>query len=144
MGNRASAEEYFKYMKNMLKLADISVRSENDVKKSILCQLIFSKIIYAFQNIFSKEFQKKISNKYVINKKLLTEGFLNNNFLLDFIYNNNIDALLILFKDVYVIKTHTQKGKSYEVICINPLKKWHVKKRKDNSEKKQKNKVNTE
>ncbi len=131
-------------MKNNLKLSDISLRTENDVKKSIICQLIFSKIVYAFQNIFSKEFQKNTSDKYVINKTLLTEGFLNNNFLLDFIYNSNIDAILILFKNAYVKKTHTQKGKSYEVICINPLKKWHVKKRKDNAEKKQKNKVNTE
>ena len=101
---RWEIEEHFKYMKNTLTLGDISLKSELKIKKTILCGLIFSKIVFALCNIFSNNTACK-SGKYVINKKLITHGLVNSNML-------------------------ARRGKKYEKKCNNPNKKWHEKARK--------------
>ena len=61
------------------------------------------------QNLFTKEYNKKKNNKYVLNKTLLTNGFINSNFLYDI--SVNIESIFSIFKNAYIKFTHTQKGK---------------------------------
>ena len=131
-------------------LGDISLKSELKIKKTILCGLIFSKIVFALSNIFSNNTACK-SGKYVINKKLITHGLVNSNMLLNFLYEIDIYANIELFIYEYVKTTHTRRslaltlcphsgqserwglarrGKKYEKKCNNPNKKWHEKARK--------------
>lgn len=58
---------------------------------------------------------------------MIANGIFNTDFLLNFIYNNDIEKAIEIFEFNYIKVTHTQRGKSYPIKCISPVYKSYLK-----------------
>ena len=120
---RWGVEEYYKYMKHTLRLGDILAKKELVVKKMILCNLIVSKLTYRITGIYSKNIKNK---KRTLNKKKLTFGLINSQFIFKMLYNKgDLHRELQIFKTVYIEMQITQIGKSYPRETNNPDKQTY-------------------
>lgn len=125
---RWEIEEYFsilsQFIKKNMKLEHMKLKKESSIRRSINIQFLMSSIVYFIQNLYADRCKSK---KYVINKSMIVEGIFNSPFLLNFIYNNDIEKTIDIFERNYIKITHTQKGKSYPIKCINPIYKSYLK-----------------
>jgi hypothetical protein len=128
---RWGVEEYYaacpaggaEYMKHTLRLGDILAKKELVVKKMILCNLIVSKLTYRITGIYSKNIKNK---KRTLNKKKLTFGLINSQFIFKMLYNKgDLHRELQIFKTVYIEMQITQIGKSYPRETNNPDKQTY-------------------
>ena len=62
--------------------------------------------------------KKRIEYSLERNKSLIVDAIFNTDFLLNIIYNKDIDKAVEIFEKYFIKLTHTQKGKSYEIKCI--------------------------
>lgn len=122
--DRWSSEEYYKYLKRNMKLAQINEKREKDIRKTILSHLIVSQLTFMFANINKK---KKNQNK-IVNKTTLTVG-LYDKFLYKFFKNLKFTKYFLLnFMKIYVKYIRTNKGKSFDHTCKRPNFRWYFKK----------------
>ena len=117
MGNRRIFRSCEKFSKTYLKLDHIKQTNEIDIHKNIEYELfisIYIKFVYYLYNLFS--FKEKKNR--IVNKSLIVDAIFNTDFLLNIIYNKDIDKAVEIFEEYFIKLTHTQKGKSYEIKCI--------------------------
>ena len=140
---RWQIEESFKFQKNSLKLDEIPLRNSDRIEKLMPYFLLVSKIVYFIQNLYQAKESKCKDKKYVINKSLLVDGLFQTDFLLRFIYNDRFETVLKQFENAYIKVTHTQKGKSYKIVCVNTIFKSYRKfsETKNKKPKKEKEKI---
>lgn len=140
---RWQIEELFKFQKNSLKLDEIPLRNSDRIEKIMPYFLLVSKIVYFIQNLYQAKESKCKDKKYVINKSLIVDGLFQTDFLLRFIYNDRFDTALKQFENAYIKVTHTQKGKSYKIKCVNTIFKSYRKfsETKNKKPKKEKEKI---
>ena len=117
-------EEYFKYIKNNMKMDNFSEKDWMKIKASIYCNLIISKLTYLIQNIFIK----KIKNKnQTINKASLTRD-LYKKFLIRFIFNLKFsERFLIKFFKIAIDIIITHLDISNPRRSMFPYTKWYIK-----------------
>ena len=121
---RWSIEEYFKYIKNNMKMDKFTERDWNSIKISVYMNFIISKLVYLITNLYTT----KIKNKNrTINKTLLTQE-LYGDFLLKFIYNIKFsERMLIKFFNFAINIIVTHLGVSNERKSMFPHTKFYVK-----------------
>lgn len=122
--SRWTIEEYFKHIKLISDLNNISETSLTEVKKHLLCLMIVEHIIHYIIKIHKPSTAKNS----IINKAVLTEAVYNN-ILLRCMYNKKFsrDTLRRLIKNGIQFQ-RTQVGKSYPRVSSIPYTKWYVKK----------------
>jgi len=118
---RWKIEEYFKYIKKLMKFDNMTEHRMISLQKTIYAQLITSRIVDILVYI------KGPKSNLIVNKTVLTTGVYND-FLLRFIYNKKISTRTIreflLINAVYV---STQVGKHYPRKSLRPYSKWYIK-----------------
>ena len=121
---RWNIEEYFKYIKNNMKMESFKERDWKSIKTSIYMNFIISKLTYLIFNLYKKKIK---NNNRTINKNLLTYE-LYNDFLLKFIYNKQLsERFLIKFfkKAIDIIVTNLDKKNVRR--SMYPHTKWNTK-----------------
>lgn len=121
--DRWNIEEYFKYIKQNMKLAKMNEKSERNVKKSILSQLIVSQITFLFVNM-----NKQANSKTIVNKSTLTNGIYDK-FLYYFFNNKKLTKYFIQnFIKTYIKIITSNKGKTFPHTCKRSNYRWYFKK----------------
>ena len=124
-GKRWSIEEYFKYIKNNMKMDQIKEKNWNSIKASIYMNFIISKIVYLIFNIFAKKLIK--NNNHTLNKTRITKD-LYDSLIVRFIYGEKLsERFLIKFFKTSIIVITTNRGDSNIRIGFFPYTKWYIK-----------------
>ena len=119
--DRWSIEEYFKFMKTHLNLSKMPEKNINGIHKTILANLIVSKLIYFISYMIEKK-----NNKLKVNKTVLTEGFYSE-FILKFIYGKGFGRRFMTKFFKTFVKLHSHKeNRHYKRKCNTPYLKWYV------------------
>jgi hypothetical protein len=122
--DRWTVEEYYKYVKQNMKLAKVNEQREADIRKTVMAHLIVSQITYLFANMDNK---RKIDGK-ILNKSVLTEGIYDK-FMYNFINNHKFTKyFLIEFFKTYVQYIKTNAGTSSKRNCKRANHRWYFKK----------------
>ena len=122
---RWSIEEYFKYIKNNMKMDQIKDKDWNSIKASIYINFIISKIVYLIFNIFKKKLIK--NNNHTLNKTRITKDFYES-FIIRFVFGEKFtERFLVKFFKTSIIIITTNKGESNIRIGIFPYTKWYIK-----------------
>ena len=125
--DRWTIEEYFKYIKQYMKLSKMNEKREEDITKTIISQLIVSQITFLIVNL-----NKQKDNKHVVNKSILTDGIYDK-YLYYFFNNIKFTKYFILnFIKIYIKIILSNKGKSFEHVCKRANYKWYFKKHFEN------------
>jgi hypothetical protein len=118
---RWEVEEYFKHIRYNSKLNKLDEKKEENIRKTLLCNLIVSQITCIFDN-FKKGIDKKI-----LNKSKLTKGIYNE-FLYRFLNGNLTMYFLDNFMMIYIQYITSSAGKSFERIGKRPISRdWYRK-----------------
>lgn len=122
--DRWSIEEYFKYIKQNMKLAKINEQRLIDIQKTIIAHLIVSQIAFTFANFNKKN---NIKDK-IVNKSILTEGIYDD-FLFKFFNNLKFTKYFLTnFIATYVKYIQTNRNKSCPHTCKRSNFRWFFKK----------------
>ena len=122
--DRWKIEEYFKYIKQYMKLAKMNEKREKDIIKTIFSQLIVSQMTFLFINLFKKH----DNDNHILNKSVLTTG-LYDNFLYNFFNNHKFTKYFLLnFINDYIQYINSKKGRSFKHQCKRPNYRWYYKK----------------
>ena len=115
----------FKYAKKNFNFSYLNEKTESSIKKTILSQLIITKISNVISFLYNKV--HKIQKHYTINKHVLINSLFDGllfKIILNKINKNTIKKIL----KIIIQLTHTNKGKSVEITCDRPYLKWYIKK----------------
>ena len=120
--DRWKIEEYYKYIKQNMKLAKINEKRENDIIKTISAHLIVSQITFLFVNMFKKH------DNVIVNKSVLTTGIYGK-FLYNFFNNQKFTKYFLLnFINVYIQYVNSKKDRTFKHQCKRPNYRWYFKK----------------
>ena len=122
---RWSVEEYFKYIKNNMKMDQIKDKNWDSIKSSIYMNFIISKLTYLIFNIYVKKLIK--DNNHTLNKTRITKDLFDS-FIIRFIYGKNFSNryLIKFFRDSIIIIT-TNRGNTNVRVGMFPNTKWYIK-----------------
>ena len=96
--DRWKIEEYYKYVKQNMKLAKINEKREKDINKTIISHLIVSQLTFLFVNLH----KKRDNEDTIVNKSTLTSGIYDR-FLHNFFNNHKLTKYFLLsFIDTYM------------------------------------------
>ena len=123
--SRWTIEEYFKLVKENMKLSRFEEKTEKSILKSIYSQLILTKISHIFEMCYNKYHPQKKDDKK-INRSNLLEGFYDS-FLLDIFYKRVTNKQVKLFIKSYVVIHSSSKDRHFERTCNTPYFKWYIK-----------------
>lgn len=122
--DRWKVEEYFKYIKQHMKLAKMNEKREKDIIKTIISQLIVSQMTFLFVNLFKKH----DNDSKIVNKSVLTVGIYDK-FLYNFFNNHKFTKYFLLnFINEYIQYVNSKKGRSFKHQCKRPNYRWYFKK----------------
>ena len=120
--DRWKIEEYYKYIKQNMKLAKINEKREKDIIKTISAHLIVSQITFLFVNMFKKH------DNVIVNKSVLTTGIYGK-FLYNFFNNQKFTKYFLLnFINVYIQYVNSKKDRTFKHQCKRPNYRWYFKK----------------
>ena len=121
-------EEYYKYIKQNMKLAKINEKRERNVSKTIIAHLIVSQIAFIFVCSFANFKKSNKNKKKIVNKSTLTDGIYDT-FLYKFFKNHKFSKYYLTdFIKTYVKYIPTNRGKTVEHTCKRSNFRWYFKK----------------
>lgn len=106
-----------------MNLSKMNEKREENIRKTIMSQLIVSQITFLIVNL-----NKQKDNNHVVNKSILTSGMYDK-FLYCFFNNIKLTKYFLLnFIDIYIQIIISNKGKSFEHVCKRANFRWYFKK----------------
>lgn len=126
---RWDIEEFFKFLKYYLKFNEYNDKSKKSIMLSIQSQVIACKLMAIIEKLCEKNVTSKHNHNYIINKKILADGFYEE-FILRFIYKKDFTKKFIKrFLKSYIIFISSYDDRHFERCCIQSYYKWSGKQR---------------